>query len=87
MKERLSIVLLAAQGLTNKEILELLPFGIHKMERWRNRFAESGLQGIEKDRRRGLNHGGSDSVKQDKLRAKVIEYTTNKSKLPADSTH
>ena len=49
LKERLSIVLLADEGLTNNEILERLPFSIHKIARWRNRFAESGLEGVEKD--------------------------------------
>lgn len=87
MKERLSIVLLADEGMTNEEIMGVLPFGIHKIARWRNRFAERGLEGIEKDRPRGYNHGGADSLKQAKLRAQVIEYTTNKKKLPAGSTH
>ena len=87
MNERLSIVLLADEGMTNEEIMGVLPFGIHKIARWRNRFAEWGLEGIEKGRPRGNNHGGADSLKQAKLRAQVIEYTTNKKKLPAGSTH
>lgn len=87
IKERLSIILLADAGLTNEEIAQLLPFSVHKIARWRNRFAESGLTGIEKDRPRGFNHGGADSVKQAKLREQVIEYTRNKEKLPADATH
>jgi len=87
MKERLSIVLLADEGLTNNEIMGQLPFSVHKIARWRNRFAESGLVGIEKDRPRGANHGGADSLKQARLRERVIEYTTNKEKQPRDATH
>lgn len=87
LKERLSIVLLADEGLSNAEISEQLPFGIHKIARWRNRFAESGLKGIEKDLPRGANHGGADSAAQARLRKRVIEYTTNKDKLPKGATH
>lgn len=87
LKERLSIVLLADEGFTNIEISEQLPFSVHKIARWRNRFAESGLKGIEKDLPRGGNHGGADSGKQARLRKRIIEYTTNKEKLPEGSTH
>lgn len=87
LKERLSIVLLADEGLSNNDIFECLPFGIHKIARWRNRFAESGLKGIEKDLPRGGNQGGADSNKQARLRKRVIEYTTNKDKLPKGATH
>ena len=87
LKERLSIVLLADEGLSNAEIFEQLPFGIHKIARWRNRFAESGLKAIEKDLPRGANHGGADSAAQARLRKRVIEYTTNKDKLPKGATH
>lgn len=87
LKERLSIVLLADEGLSNVEISERLPFSVHKIARWRNRFAESGLKGIEKDLPRGANHGGADSKKQARLRQKIIEYTTNRDKLPEGVTH
>jgi len=87
IKERLSIVLLANEGLTNEEIIKTLPFGIHKVARWRNRFAEFGLEGIDKDKPRGGNHGGANSAKQARLREQVIEYTTSKEKLPKDATH
>lgn len=87
LKERLSIVLLADEGLSNYEICKRLPFSIPKIARWRNRFAESGLEGIEKDLPRGGNHGGADSKKQARLRKRIIEYTTSKDKLPKGSTH
>lgn len=83
----MSIVLLADEGLANNEIAELLPFTPHKIARWRNRFAKSGYAGIEKDKPRGDNYGGADSAKQAKLSERIIEYTTNKDKLPTDATH
>jgi len=87
IKERLSIVLLASEGMNNEEINKALPFGIHKVARWRNRYAEHGFKGIEKDQPRGANNGGANSEKQAKLRKKIIEYTTDKSKLPDTATH
>jgi hypothetical protein len=61
--------------------LERLPFGILKIERWRNRFTESGLKGIEQYLPRGGNHGGADSAKQALLRKRIIDYTTDKNML------
>lgn len=87
MKQRLSIVLLADEGLTNVEIAKHVPLNVQTIGRWRNRFAESGLAGIEKDLPRGANHGGADSAKQAILRKKVIKWTTDKDKVPTDSTH
>jgi len=87
LKERLSIILLADEGLSNNEISDRLPFSAHKIGRWRNRFAESGLKGIEKDLPRGANHGGADSKKQARLRKRIIEYTTQREKLPDGMTH
>lgn len=87
LKERLSIVLLADEGLSNGEIADLLPISAHKAGRWRNRFAEQGLSALEKDRPRGGNHGGADSSQQALLRQKVIEMTMNKEQLPDGVTH
>ena len=82
IKERLSIVLLADDGLTNVEISKHIPVSVHKISRWRTRFAELGFAGIEKNLPRGANHGGADSVKQAKLRKKIIVMTTDKNSLP-----
>lgn len=87
IRERLSIILLADEGLSNEEIAEIMPVSAHKAGRWRNRFAEQGLSGIEKDRPRGGNHGGADSAKQAVLRQKIIDKTMNKDELPEGSTH
>ena len=46
---RARVVLLAAQGLQNKEIALALDVGRIQASRWRERYLESGLQGIEHD--------------------------------------
>ena len=43
------IVLLASEGQTNLEIADQLAVGRDKVSRWRQRFAENGLQGLRKD--------------------------------------
>ena len=83
--ERSRIVLLAAQGHNNQSIATELGIRENKVGRWRNRYAAGGLAAIEKDRPRGNNHGGKSSVKQAKLRQKVIEMTTQEA--PDDATH
>ena len=49
MVERARIVLLAAEGKQNKEIAEQLRISVQKAARWRARFFELGLGGLEKD--------------------------------------
>ncbi len=85
LKERLAIILLADEGLNNGEISERLPVSAHKAARWRNRFADEGLAGIEKNLPRGGNHGGKDMRKQAQLRRKIIERTTREK--PTGATH
>lgn len=53
LSQRAHIVLLAAQGLRNKEIAERLGVGRVQVARWRERYIESGLAGIERDLPRG----------------------------------
>src|SRR5450631_4022414 len=53
LAQRAQIVLLAAQGLQNKEIAEQLGIGRVQVARWRERYLESRLQGIERDLPRG----------------------------------
>ena len=83
--ERSKIILLAAQGVPNYRISQDLGININKVGRWRNRFADCGMNGIEKDLPRGGNHGGKDSAKQAKLRSKIIRVTTTEK--PSDATH
>lgn len=49
---RASIVLLAAQGLTNHEIAERLHVGRIQVGRWRSRYARHGLDGVPHDKQR-----------------------------------
>jgi len=56
-----------------------------KVGKWRNRFAEGGIKAISKDRPRGTNHGGKDSVEQARLRRRIIEKTTQEK--PDNATH
>lgn len=83
--ERSRIVLLAAEGIPNYQIARTLQIDVNKVGRWRNRFAERRLAGIEKDLPRGANHGGKNSAAQAKLRSKIIALTTQAT--PKDATH
>lgn len=83
--ERSRIVLLAAANMPNYKIAETLEIDVNKVGRWRNRYAEIGFAGIEKDLPRGANHGGKDSVEQAKLRSRIIKKTTQEK--PKDGTH
>jgi transposase len=78
LAQRARIVLLAAQGLQNKDIAEHLAIGRVQVARWRERYLESGLQGIERDLPRG-----APPVKVDV--AKLVELTTQTT--PEAATH
>jgi transposase len=78
LAQRAQIVLLAAQGLHNKGIAEQLGIGRVQVARWRERYLESGLQGIERDLPRG-----APPVKVDV--AKLVEMTTQTT--PQAATH
>ena len=85
LRERARIVLMAAQGMTNKAIAAQLGVDANKVGRWRSRVAKEGMSSIEKERPRGANHGGKNSKKQAELRSRVIEATTQTT--PKDATH
>lgn len=85
LSERSKVVLLSAQGLENKVIAQRLGIAPNKVGRWRNRFAEGGIEAISKDKPRGANHGGKDTLKQARLRKKIIEKTTQEK--PDNATH
>ena len=85
LRERARIVLMAAEGMTNKAIAAELRVDANKVGRWRSRVAKEGMSSIEKERPRGANHGGKNSKKQAELRRKVIEATTQTT--PKDATH
>lgn len=83
--ERSNIVLLAADEIPNYKIAKELKLDVNTVGRWRNRFKEKRLSGIEKDLPRGANHGGKNTEEQTKLRSKIVEMTTQEK--PADATH
>ncbi|ASJ73489.1 IS630 family transposase [Granulosicoccus antarcticus] len=85
LKERLSIVLLADEGLTNTEIAEHVPLSAHAIGRWRKRFSENGIEGIEKNLPRGLTRNGSKNASYAKLRQQIIDITTREK--PEGQTH
>jgi transposase len=76
--QRARIVLLAAQGMQNKDIADALGVGRVQVGRWRDRYAEWGLQGIERDLPRG-----APPVKVDVGR--LVELTTQTK--PEAATH
>ena len=78
LAQRAKIVLLAAQGLQNKDIADQLGVGRVQVARWRERYLKSGLEGIERDLPRG-----APPVKVDV--AKLVEMTTQSS--PEAATH
>lgn len=59
MVERARIVLLADAGMQDKEIASELGITAHKASRWRNRFLDLGMAGLEKDapRLQAQRHG------------------------------
>jgi len=78
LAERASIVLLAAQGLQDLQIGQALGIDRITAGRWRRRYIESGLSGIEQDLPRGAPPTKVDS-------ARLVELTTQT--LPEAATH
>jgi transposase len=78
LAQRARIVLLAAQGLQNKDIAVQLGVGRVQVSRWRERYIESRLAGIERDRPRGAPPVTVDV-------ARLVELTTQSK--PEAATH
>lgn len=81
LAERSRIVLLAAQGWTNQRIGWELGISMQKASRWRRRYAERGLKGIEKDAPRP---GRRPAINPEKV-AQIVEWTTQTK--PEGATH
>jgi len=79
--QRANIILLADQGMTNKEIAEQVGLERVAVGRWRDRYAEQGLAGIEKDKPRG----GRKPDKRNKMAQRIIQKTTQQK--PKNATH
>lgn len=78
---RAKIVLLAAKGMLNLDIAEQLGTSRQTVGLWRNRFAETGIPGIEKDAPRG----GRPPSSRGEVEALIIEKTTQEK--PENETH
>jgi transposase len=78
---RAKIVLLTAAGKLNKESAAELGTGMKTVCLWRNRFAKTGLSGIEKDAPRG----GRPAAARAAVAADIIRKTTTEK--PPAATH
>ena len=78
---RARIVLLGAAGLMNKEIGRRLGTDQQTVTRWRNRFVDKGLCGIEKD----ASRGGRKPTKRHRVARLIVERTINTT--PKNATH
>jgi len=81
LMKRGKIVLMAAEGEQNKTIAERLGMDSRQVSRWRRRFVQKRLAGIERD----LPRGGRKPTKRDQLAAVIIERTTQTK--PSNATH
>jgi transposase len=81
LTKRAKIVLMAAAGEQDKTIAELLGIDRRQVSRWRRRFIQKRLAGIEKD----LPRGGRKPKKRERMTPLIIETTTQSK--PANSTH
>lgn len=81
LAERAKIVLLSAQGLENIEIGRILKISRQKVARWRERFAEFDMEGIEKDAPRPGRFPSISNRKKANVIKKTLEDT------PVNATH
>ena len=80
-RERAAIVLLAADGLENKEIATILGQDKMKVGRWRQRYAKAGLTGILKDKSRP----GRIPPVAPSTRSRIVKMTLEEK--PSGATH
>ena len=81
LAERSRIILLAGAGMTNEEIGYELGITRQKAGRWRERYAESGVEGISQD---AYRPGRKPKISSRKVN-KVINLTTQTT--PENATH
>jgi len=81
LMQRAKIVLLAADGKENKAIAKTLAVQPSTVGRWRKRFAQSGLAGIEKDAPRG----GRRPTHQRRWARRIVETPLHET--PPHATH
>lgn len=78
---RARIVLRAAAGMMNKDIAGELATDVNTVGRWRGRFAQQGLAGIEQDAPRG----GRKPTRRARLASRIVQKTTQEK--PPGATH
>jgi transposase len=71
LAQRSRIVLLAADGMANKDIAVEVGVNRRTVSRWRGRFAELGLAGIQKDAPRG----GRPATERNRVARKIVKTT------------
>jgi DNA-binding CsgD family transcriptional regulator/transposase/transcriptional regulator with XRE-family HTH domain len=81
LMKRAKIMLMVSEGRQNKTIAELLGIDPRQVSRWRRRFVEKRLAGIEKD----LPRGGRKAKKRERVTPLIIETTTQSK--PSNGTH
>jgi transposase len=79
--ERATMLLLAAQGVRNEEIAKAVGTDSHTVARWRGRFLQAGLAGLEKDAPRS----GRKPTLRNRFARKIVRRTTQT--LPDNATH
>ena len=82
---RSKAIRMAADKTPSYKIAEELGVSSDTIGHWRRRYAKDRMSGIVKDRPRGANHGGKNTVDQAKLREKIIKETTQEK--PEGATH
>ena len=80
-RDRARMILFAAEGMSNKGIAMEMGGKAHTVGRWRSRFAELRLAGIEKD----LPRGGRPRDQREQLESEIIRKTTQET--PRNATH
>ena len=80
LSDRAHIVLLAAEGLTNVQIANTLGINNLTARKWRNRFAEHGMDGLQDEPRPGRPRRIDDDAV-----AEVVRKTLEEK--PRDATH
>lgn len=79
--ERAQMLLMASQGLENQAIAAAVGTDSHTVARWRGRFLQAGLAGVEKDAPRS----GRKPALRNRVAQKIVERTTRTT--PENATH
>ena len=81
LMERARMILMATDGGLNRNIAEALGTDSHTVARWRRRFLEKGLAGLEKDAPRS----GRKPTLRNRVARRIVERTTQS--VPKTATH